>query len=234
MINKLHFPKEYLNLQYTLTCGQAFRWKCDHDGWWSAPVKGKVIRIKEDESGFLWETLPGEPDEELILDYFRLHDDIQAIYHQLSESDPYLKDIIERFSGLRLVRQDPKETLLSFVCSTANSVPRISKAIDELSRKYGHFIVKIGDREHYSFPNEEAFTTANPDDLAKTGGLAWRGPNIAMVAKQILSHPSNWLESLRSAEYEQAKSELMTLRGIGAKIADCVCLFSLDKDQAVS
>jgi N-glycosylase/DNA lyase len=233
MMQQLNYPKEYLNLHRTLMCGQAFRWKHDHDGWWSATVRGKVIRIKEADQGFLWGTLPGDPDERLLFDYFRLEDDVPGIYRYLSDADVYLKSVIERLSGLRIVRQDPEETLLSFVCSTANSVPRISKAIEELSRKYGHFIAEIGGREHYSFPSAEAFATADPDDLAKTGGLAWRGPNIAMVAKQLLSHPSDWLESLRSAEYEYAKSELMTLRGIGAKIADCVCLFSLDKDQAV-
>jgi N-glycosylase/DNA lyase len=107
------------------------------------------------------------------------------------------------------------------------------KAIEALSERYGRFIAEVGGRAHHAFPEPEAFLAANPDDLAGMGSLAWRGPNIAMVAKQILERPPGWLDSLRTADYPEAKKELMALRGIGAKIADCVCLFALDKDRAV-
>lgn len=233
MPQHLHYPGEYLNLTHTLTCGQAFRWRLDADGWWAAPVRGHVIRIRQAEPGFLWETLPGEPDQALIRDYFRLDGDINAIYAHLSRSDPHVAELVERFSGLRLVRQDPTETILSFVCSTANSVPRIAAAIEELSARYGRFVAEVGGRRHYAFPEVSALAHADPDDLARVASLGWRGPNLAMVASQILSRPPGWLDSLAAAGYEQARAELLTLRGIGAKIADCVCLFSLGKDEAV-
>jgi len=227
------YPKNFLNLTYTLTCGQAFRWRIDAEGWWAAPVRGRVIRIKEADSGFLWQTLPGEPDAALVSDYFRLDDDIAAIYSHLASSDEHVSELVERFRGLRLVRQDPEETILSFVCSTANSVPRITAAIEELSRRYGRPIIEAGGLKHYSFPETAALASAGPDDLARVGSLGWRGPNIVLVAQQILSRPRGWLGSLRSLSYEEAKAELLTLRGIGRKIADCVCLFALDKDEAV-
>lgn len=230
----LEYPTHLLNLHYTLACGQAFRWRHDREGYWAAPVRGKVIRIKETDGGFLWETLPGESDYGLLSETFRLDDDIEAIYCELSAADDHLAELIrDRFQGLRLLRQDPTETLLSYVCSTANSVPRIMKAIDELSAKYGKLIIEVGGRVHHAFPEPKAFIAANPEDLWNTGSLAWRGPNIASVAKQVLERPHGWPDSLRTADYAQAKAELMELRGIGAKIADCVCLFALDKDQAV-
>ncbi len=234
MAEFLPIPKHHLNLQFTLACGQAFRWRHDHELFWAAPVQGKVIRVKEIDEGILWETLPGEPDYELFASTFRLDDDIERIYADLSAADAHLAELVnDRFAGMRLLRQDPTEALLSYVCSTANSVPRIMKAIELLSENYGEFIVEVAGRKHYAFPKPDAFIAADPDDLWKTGSLAWRGPNIAMVARQILEHPARWVDSLREAPYEVAKAELMSLRGIGAKIADCVCLFALNKDQAV-
>lgn len=233
MSNALEYPKEYLNLTYTLTCGQAFRWKLDDEGWWSAAVGEKVLRVREADSGFLWETYPDNADDKLFYDYFRLQDDIAAIYAYLSDSDEHVSELITRYAGLRIVRQDPYEAIFSYVCSTANSVPRISNAVDQLSKRYGSHIATVGGREHYSFPDIKSFAEADDNEIAKIGGLGWRGPNIAMVARQILDRPSGWLESLRDAAYTEAKSELMDLRGIGAKIADCICLFALDKDEAV-
>ncbi|MEN6371672.1 MAG: DNA glycosylase [Armatimonadota bacterium] len=233
MSDLLNYPREYLNLAYTLACGQAFRWQLDDDNWWSAPVRRKLIRIKEDDSGFLWETYPSDAGLELITDYFRLNDDVPAIYKHLSASDTHMSELICRFRGLRIVRQDPYETTLSYICSTANSVSRISSAIERFSRRYGRHITTIGGREHYSFPTVESLAEADPDELSAVGNLGWRGANIVDVARQILSRPPGWLESLRDASYGEAKSELMNIRGIGAKIADCICLFALDKDEAV-
>lgn len=234
MSELLKMPKHHLNLQFTLACGQAFRWRHDREGFWAAPVKGKVVRIKEANEGFLWETLPGEPDWGLVSETFRFEVDIEQVYSKLSAADDRVAHLVnEVYPGMRVLRQDPTETLLSYVCSTANSVPRIMRAIEELSEKHGMFIAEVGGRRHFAFPTPQAFIAADPDELAAVGGLAFRGPNIAMVARQILERPSGWLDSLRFAEYAQAKSELMELRGIGAKIADCVCLFALDKDQAV-
>lgn len=233
MAEYLDYAHEYLNLTYTLTCGQAFRWKQDNEGWWAAPVKGKVIRVKEQDNGFLWETLPGKPDLALFNSYFRLDDDVPAIYEHLSNADEHLAVLVKQFAGLRLVRQDPEETIISYVCSTANSVPRISKSVDELSRMYGTFIASAGGVDHYAFPSISALASADPDEMHNKAGLGWRGSNIVTVARQILSHPKDWLLSMRSRSYEDAKADLVALRGIGAKIADCVCLFSLDKDKAV-
>ncbi|MEN6521301.1 MAG: DNA glycosylase [Armatimonadota bacterium] len=229
----LDYPKEYLNLAYTLTCGQAFRWRLDDDNWWSAPVREKLVRIKESDSGFLWETYPADAGLELLTDYFRLQDDVSAVYTHLAGSDAHMSELISRFNGLRIVRQDPYETTLSYICSTANSVPRISNAIERFSRRYGSYIVTIGGRAYYSFPTVESLAEADPDELSAVGNLGWRGANIVSVAKQIIARPAGWLESLRHASYLEAKSELMGIRGIGAKIADCICLFALDKDEAV-
>jgi N-glycosylase/DNA lyase len=229
----LDYPKKYLNLHYTFTCGQAFRWKMDSDGWWGAPVKGKIVRIKESESGFDWQTFPGEPDLVLFRDILRLDTDVPAIYSHLSSCDVRLAELIQRFKGLRLLRQEPAEALLSYVCSPANSVPRISGSIEALSQRYGQFIGEIAGRKYYAFPDTQSLACANATEVSSVGVLGWRGSSIVSVAQQILSRPEGWLDSLRTASYSHAKSELTKLSWIGPKIADCIALFALNKDEAV-
>lgn len=230
----LDYPKDFLNLRCTLTCGQAFRWRQDEEGWWTAPIQNAVLRIKEaDRSGFLWETYPEKADIELFTSYFRLDDDIPAIYSHLTETDDHMRALVRRFQGLRIVRQNPWETLLSYVCSAANSIPRISRAVEVLSRNYGRFIANVGGIDYYAFPDLTALASACTDEMACSTRLGFRCRTISVVAKQLILRPADWLDSLRSASYEHAKHELTELPGVGAKIADCVCLFSLDKDEAV-
>jgi N-glycosylase/DNA lyase len=229
----LDVPHNELNLDYSLASGQTFRWMKSADGWWTGVVSSSVIRIRLVASGFEWQTYP-EPDNlDLIHDYFRLDDSIGSIYEALASSDEHLASAIRHFSGLRILRQDPQETLLSFICSAANSIPRISAAIEQLSGRYGQAIATLDGKDYYSFPSTQALAAAPPEVLEKTGSLGFRGPALKSVAQQLIQRPDGWLDSLRETAYKSAKAELVTIRGVGQKIADCVCLFSLDKDEAV-
>jgi len=185
-----------------------------------------------DGNRLLWRTLP-EDDECLVRDYLRLDDDVNAIYARLSAADQHLASLVARFSGLRLLRQDPTETLLSFICSAANSIPRISAAIETLASRYGEFICESGETCYYAFPSVEKLAGANPLELSIMKPLSFRGKILQQVAEELVSRGANWLISLRGKSYEEAHKELLSLPGVGRKIADCVCLFSLDKDQAV-
>jgi N-glycosylase/DNA lyase len=229
----LDISHDELNLDYTLPSGQAFRWRKSPDNWWTGVLRNRVIRIRQAASGFEWRTYPEPDDLALIHDYFRLDDDVMSIYSRLASADEHLVGIIDRFRGLRMLRQEPHETLLSFICSAANSIPRISAAVKELSKIYGRHILALDGESYYAFPTVEALADADPLALASLGGLGFRGPALKSVAQQLLQRPPGWLESLRSENYVTAKAELLTLRGVGQKIADCVCLFSLDKDEAV-
>jgi N-glycosylase/DNA lyase len=229
----LDLPHNQLNLNFTLGCGQTFRWKVDNEGWWSAPYADKVIRIREFEGGFLWQTIPGEPDFSIVLDCFRLDEDILAIYDHLSRCDDYVAMLVEKYRGLRIIRQKPEDTLFSFICSAANSVCRISTGIEELSRRYGRFIVEVGGVKYYSFPGIDSLANADLGEISRIPCLYWRGGFVGNVARSIMSRNAGWFELLRSMDYLQAKAELMALKGVGEKVADCVCLFSLDKNEAV-
>lgn len=218
-----------LNLAHSLTPGQAFRWKVDDQGRWTGIVGRRLVRIWREGNNLNYEVVP-KGDKWGLSDYFRLDVRLEDLYREFRQADDIIGRAIDRFKGLRVLRQEPEETLLSYICSTANSIPRITNSIEQLSKRYGE---RIEGTEYHSFPTAEALAKADPDELAKSCGLGFRAANLNCVARQLIERPSAWLESLRQADYEEARRELTDLRCVGMKIADCVLLFSLDKDQAV-
>lgn len=221
-----------LDLDKTLACGQAFRWRRRDDGLWYGVVRDRLIELRMEGEVLYWRTYP-EGGRALVEDYLRLHDDVNSIYGALAESDSHLEMLISRYRGLRLVRQDPGEAVLSFVCSAANSIPRIMAAIEEMAARYGELVCEKDTLCYYAFPEPQRLACAEQGRLDKLGSLGFRGENVRSVARQIIEHGDGWLMGLRDVSYEEARAELLSIRGVGAKIADCVCLFSLDKDESV-
>ena len=226
------FPRE-LNLDFTLGCGQAFRWRKLGDGSWEGVIPSRYARLRQRRDRIEALVIPDQGARELLERYFRLDMSLAAVGHELRERDRHVGQLFERFAGLRLVRQDPTETLLSFVCSAANSIPRIAASVERLSLTYGREICVLDGVCYHEFP--EVHLLANEDErtLATMEGLGFRGRNLKDVASQILARPRGWLESLMGIPYSDAKRELTSLRCVGEKIADCVCLFALRKDEAV-
>ncbi len=234
------YPAGMLHLEYTLSNGQMFRWRQTKDSWWDAVIGSRMLRIRQvasDEEGsdrFEFYTFPGEPDEQFVRDFFRLDVDLGPVYASWQEADPYLGSLGERFRGLRLVKQGPEECLLSFICSTANFIPRIMKAIAILSNTWGESIVAPdGTVLTRSFPRASVIAELDPYEIDTKTALEWRAGNLVKVAKQVAARPEGWLGELEALDYAQTRGELMRLDGVGPKIADCVCLFAMRKDQAV-
>ena len=221
------------SLDDTLASGQCFRWKRRADGWWVGVVRDSVLGVRQDGERFEWWSFP-EPDRwELPHDYFQLDVDTGEIVRRIAEADPQAGEAARRWSGLRLLRQEPEECILSFVCSTANSVPRIAHGISVFSRYLGTPLGEVGGAEYHSFPSTQTLAEAGPVELARLTGLGFRAPNLVRVAAQICERGPGWASSLRAMPYREAHNALTSMKGIGAKIADCVCLFSLDKTEAV-
>ena len=228
----IDIPHDSLNLDYTLTSGQAFRWKKAEDGSWVGVIGHSVVRLRLARDHLQWRARPDEDMTDALRDYFRLSEDVGRIYAHLASADAHVGALVRRFRGLRLLRQPTQETLLTFVCSAANSIPRISAAIRKLSASCGDFIASVGGEDYHTFPNLEALAAAD-GCLLDNAGLGFRGAALQSIARQILERPHGWLDSLRTRSYQEAKAELVALRGVGPKIADCVCLFALGKDEAV-
>jgi len=169
-----------------------------------------------------------------LTDYLRLDVDLEAVHAFLRDRDPRMDEAIAGFGGLRVLGQPPQETLLTFVCTPANNIIRITRSIDALARLYGEPIATIGGESFHTFPTPRALAARDPGELARTAGLGFRGENLRRIATVLaLDRPPGWPAELVGGNYEAARRELMALPSIGPKIADCIALFALRADGAV-
>lgn len=211
------------NLNHTLDCGQVFRW--DREGeLWTGVVRGKVARISQEEkSGDL--LIDSNLSSDFFEHYFRLEDDLPSIYESMNK-DLLIDRAIEKYAGLRLVRQDPWECLISYMLATASSIPTIQKRISLLSKFFGEEI----EEGYYAFPGPEALAEAD-SDLLEQCRMGFRTGRIQAAAELVNSGELD-LDSLFEMDYFSARDCLMKLRGIGEKVSDCVLLFAFGKMEA--
>ena len=231
-ISRIAVSPDELDLTHTLTPGQSFRWKMDSRGRWTGVVRRRVVRVWREGEDVCYHIFPGGPDDDFIRDYFRLDVKLADIYRDFIQADGRLVEAIQRFKGLRVVRQEPEETLLSYICSAANAVSRISSSVEIISERWGDFIATVDGHDYYAFPTAKALAEADPDELSSICSLGFRCVNLNLVARQLVDRSVEWLDSLRKVDYEDARAGLLGLRGVGRKIADCVLLFSLNQDNA--
>lgn len=230
---RLGVGRRQLSLRPTLSCGQAFRWSLGSDGWWHGVVRGRAIRLRESGDDCLAQVCPFDDGAATLLrDYLRLDVDLVALADDLAARDETIRTPLAVFAGLRVVAQEPEETLLSYLCSPANSVDRISRSIRALSRRHGRLIATLDGEAYYAFPTADALA-ATPDEEYQAAGLGWRGAGVRRIAATLGEKPAGWLDDLIAQPFDKARADLMVLPGVGPKIADCVCLFALRKDAAV-
>jgi len=224
---KLDLAKTPFNLDYTLACGQAFRWE-KLNGWWRGVLCETVVKIRQNGETLRFQSYPKEVDSTFLWRYFRLDDDLPHIYSRIRK-DRYVNEAVKRFNGLRLMRQDPWECLISYICATNKNIPAIKDMISNMCMRFGKKI---------PFEYEGFYTFPKPHDLAEASlkelrlcKLGFRAERVKAASKLVSNGTFN-LEKLKTLPYETAKKELMTLPGVGPKVADCVLLFSLDKLEA--
>lgn len=215
-----------LNLQATMESGQLFRWSRDGE-WYKGVIGEHGYMLKQAENGLLVKTSARATGaaERTLRDFFRLDDDLPATYEAMA-GDEKLAEAIGRWRGLRILRQDPWECLISFVCSSVSNIPRISRNLKALAQAYGR-PVSLDHDPLYTFPRPERLAYASEEDLLKLG-LGFRAGYVVKIVERVTGGLLD-MDALRTAAYEDAKSALMELPGVGNKVADCVLLFSLEK-----
>ncbi|UCH37874.1 MAG: hypothetical protein JSV76_01510 [Candidatus Bathyarchaeota archaeon] len=213
-------------LDYSLNCGQVFRWTKLGQRW-RGIVESSVIDIAQKEKNLILNSYPCPKDDSFVKKYFRLDDDLSKILVQIKK-DAMIAVAIDELHGLRLIRQDPWECLISFICATYANIPRIKQMIAHLAQKFGN---KIHTQEEvfYSFPTQESLAKATIHELRECG-LGFRAKYIFEATQKIVNGFD--LQELSTIPYEKAKTRLTSLPGVGSKVADCVLLFSLDKLEA--
>jgi N-glycosylase/DNA lyase len=216
-----------LDLEHTLECGQAFRWRREGD-WYFGPVSSYALKVRTVRGGLEVRSNPPFAEEKVRY-YFRLDDDLDAILREVGV-DRYIREAARKYRGLRLLRQEPWECLVSYVSSAASNIPKISRCIDKLSSGHGPRL-ELDGTVAFGFPEPGRLAVAGTAALRKCE-LGFRAPYIAGIARTIAGGKFETPEALRELPYQQAKERLMSLKGVGEKVADCVLLFSLDKLEA--
>ena len=240
--NKL-VNENILNLKNTLINGQAFSWhifpnKSDQENQdklseiplFHGVLNKYYIQFMKDNEGFIkYRAYPYEDELIKILDdYFQFDYDYEELIADWDKRDTYFSKISGSFKGLRILRQDPFECLVSFLCSQNNNIPRITKLLAELRKKYGNQILKEDSMEIYSFPTVDQLLLVKEQELREMG-FGYRAKYIVESVKMIKDKGGNkWLQQLRGKDSKIVQEELCELTGIGKKVADCISLFSLD------
>lgn len=215
-------PSRPFDLDFTLCCGQAFRWEKQGD-WWYGVVAEDVFKVRQ--SGGKLEFENASPI--FVSRYFRLNDDLPEILARINK-DGHVAAAIEEFKGLRILRQDPWECLISYICATYKNIVAIERMLLHLSRKLGEKVVLDG-YSFFTFPTPKKLVNASLADL-KECELGYRAKYVSQTAKEICKGYD--LEGLKKVSYDRAKEELLRFPGVGPKVADCVLLFSLEKLDA--
>ena len=196
------------NLDVTLCCGQVFRWDKRGD-WWYGVVGDRVFKVRQAEKELEFANV----DEHFIVRYFSLDHDLRRIGEAIGK-DENINVALREFWGLRIIRQEPWECLISFICATYKSVTAIKQMLLKLSAKFGEKLTYEG-YDFYSFPKPEKLAKATQDGLAACG-LGYRGKYILETSKRVLSGDFD-LDGLRGLRYQEAKMKLCELPGVGSK-----------------
>lgn len=214
-----------LNLKDTITCGQIFRFKEDNDSY-IVILKDRVVRLKYDENT-LYVSSNDENNLDLVIrKYLDLDRDYESINKKLISKNKELEHVINYSSGLKMIQQDPYETLISYIISANNRVSMISKVVDNISKKYGKKVMFEG-CEYYLFPDNNNMKDCTKEILRslKTG---FRDEYIYQIVNRINNNEFN-LDNINNLSTKDALNYLMENKGIGEKVASCILLFAYSR-----
>ena len=205
-------------------CGQCFRWNEQKDGSYIGVFKNNVLNVKKQENRIIFEGICENNIQKIVEDYFDLKRDYEDIKNRLSKIDDNMKTSIEYGQGIRILNQDLWETIISFIISANNNIPRIKGIIERLSKKYGNKI-EYKENTYYTFPRPEQLKNVTVSEYRDLG-LGFRDIRLYETTKMILEKKVD-LDKLReNKNTNEVREQLLTLSGVGPKVADCILLFS--------
>ena len=224
--------QDSFNLKDIFECGQCFRWEKQEDESYIGIIKQGVVKVQKgnDEGKYIFtgklidDTLNFK---EVIRNYFDLDTDYLEYKKILSNVDEYLKESIEFGSGIRILKQDLWEMIISFIISANNNIPRIKKIIRQMSEKYGNKIEFEG-KSYYTFPTVQSLSKASVEDLRMLG-LGFRDKRIYETTKKVLNGQISLNKIVSMSNTLDMREELLKLDGVGPKVADCILLFALKR-----
>ena len=211
-----------LDISLTLDCGQCFRWSENENGTWHGVVNSKSVDAEVNGNNLI---IYGDDDKAFWADYFDLKRDYDSICKSLC-NDKWLNLAINQFPGIRILHQDPWESICSFIISQNNNIPRIKGIIARLCTCFGE---DLGDGD-FSFPSYEVIAGKSVEDLAPLRS-GFRAKYIIDAAEKIADNEIN-LEKIKAMPIEEAREELQKINGVGPKVAECALLYGFGRVDA--
>ena len=232
---RIEYP--HLDMKKIADSGQIFRFNVYNDEY-SLVAGDKLLFIKEDKNGYILSCSEFE-FENFWMDYFDLRLDYSDFEKNIPADDLFLINAAEYSYGIRILNQDKWEMLISFIISQRKSIPAIKSSIEKLAKRYGKKIdMKVPDfiknidknSEFFAFPTPKALADASLDDL-NACSLGYRSPYIEASAKAVYRGDID-LEALSKLDDNELLAALMSLKGVGIKVANCVALFGYHRIAA--
>ncbi len=205
-------------------CGQCFRWNEQEDGSYTGVIKNGIINVKKEDETITFTGICDKNIEEVVNEYFDLKRDYEKIKEQLGNVDEYLKTSIQYGKGIRILNQDLWETIISFIISANNNIPRIKGIIERISQKYGNEI-KWNGKKYYTFPTYEQLKDVTVQEYRNLG-LGFRDIRLYETTQMILNKEVDLEKLKNNPNTQEVRNELLRLSGVGPKVADCILLFS--------
>ena len=212
------------NLRDIFECGQCFRWNIEEDGSYTGVFGRNVLNVKKQNNAILFKGICEGDIIPTIIDYFDIERDYELIKNKLEKVDNNMKESIKYGTGIRILNQDLWETIISFIISANNNIPRIKGIIERLSENYGDKIVYNG-KEYFTFPTPKQLENVSVEEFRKLG-LGFRDIRLYETTKLVLNKEVD-IENLHNIKDTNiVRDELLKLSGVGPKVADCILLFS--------
>lgn len=221
--------QQYFDISQICNSGQCFRMESREDGIWQVIAGDHYLEIKQEGTKVTFSC--SEKEYEAFWNfYFDMETDYGAFIERINPRDRYLVQAAEFGQGIRILRQDLWEMIVSFLISQQNNIPRIRKCIRNLCEAYGTPMESFRGEIYYSFPKPEDLAGLEEDEL-KACNLGYRSKYVVRTAKAIVQGEVS-LEKIQTMPYKKAREELLKLFGVGEKVADCICLFALHHLEA--
>lgn len=215
------------NPKHIFECGQCFRWIKQDDGSYTGVAMGKVINVKQEGDKIYLDNTNKEDFENIWYDYFDLGNDYEEIINKLKVMDEYLDKATEFGEGIRILKQDGWEMLISFIISSNNRIPMIQRAINNLSKNFGTHIGEYRGQDYYAFPTPEQLNKASQEEI-RACSTGFRDKYIKSTTQTVNDENINVLD-YRNLSTEECLKQLREFNGVGPKVGDCIALFGMQK-----
>ena len=215
------------NPTHIFECGQAFRWQKEEDSSYTT-IDGNMYCNVSLVGDFVYlKNCTKEDYYKKWENYFDLKTDYTKIKDTLSFNET-LKSAMEYGSGIRILNQDKFSTIISFIISANNQIPRIMKSVNIICENYGDLIGELNGKKIYSFPTPEKLSKVPVEEMREICRVGFRDKRIIDVARMVATNEFD-IDRINALENEKLRNELIKLPGVGPKVADCIMLFSYQR-----